>query len=163
MLIDRLSEFCEKQAWGNSARSALHPLGNVVDLGVPKVQGSQPYPPYLAVVITTAATGTASNTVEIVLCEDDATSGDNLTASNRVLTFGPQRVDALTAGTIMMLPLPRQSSLTTVLSRMRYLQMCVIKDATTAGAFSAFMTFEPIPGWVPFADGKIGFVASDRS
>ena len=154
MLIDSKLEFLDDDAIGNTARSAWHPLGDVIDMGKKWIPGIRSKPAWFGIMITTACAGASTINVEVALCEDDGLSSGNIQNKSMVATFGSMAVATYSLGKTFFMPLPLISKIDgSPIERERYLQVCVKKGTTTAGKLSAFFTWEP-EGWVGFEEGK---------
>lgn len=145
MILDSFLEFSEGQDISQVAATYLST--NIIDLEDVRDIG-QGQPMYLNIQIDVAVEGTSS-TIEFRL-RSDAVEAIHATTSTGHWTSGAIAEATLIAGYHLQIPLPMEPP-----AYERYLgvQAIVAVATTTAGTFSAFLTFDP-HGWKSYPDAS---------
>ena len=143
MIMDSLLEFADSQSIAATASTILST--NVVNLQEARDMGNG-QPLYLVIQIDTAVVG-SSSTINFRL-RSDSTAAIHATTSTSHIETGAIAEAVLVAGYQVVIPLPIEGN-----AYEQYIGVqAIIGTATTsAGAYSAFLTLDPI-GWKSYAD-----------
>jgi hypothetical protein len=143
MIMDKLLEFADSQSIAAVASTILST--NVVDLQEARDMGNG-QPLYLVIQIDTAVSGTSS-TIQFRL-RSDSTASIHATTSTGHIDTGAIPEATLVAGYQLVIPLPLEGA---VYERYIGVQAIIGTATTSAGAYSAFLTYDPA-GWKSYAD-----------
>jgi hypothetical protein len=143
MIMDSLLEFADSQSIAATASTILST--NVVNLQEARDMGNG-QPLYLVIQIDTAVVG-SSSTINFRL-RSDSTAAIHATTSTSHIETGAIAEAVLVAGYQVVIPLPIEGN-----AYEQYIGVqAIIGTATTsAGAYSSFLTYDPI-GWKAYPD-----------
>jgi len=137
MIMDSLLEFADGQDISQVAATYLST--NVVDLGSARDIGNG-QPLYLVIQIDTAVVG-SSSTIQFRL-RSDSTASIHATTSTGHYDSGAIAEADLIIGYQLIIPLPPEGS--NAYEQFLGVQAIVGTATTTAGTYSAFLTFDPV-------------------
>tara|TARA_R110000822_G_scaffold82279_4_gene194764 strand:+ start:11249 stop:11689 length:441 start_codon:yes stop_codon:yes gene_type:complete len=143
MIMDSLNEFADGQSIAAVASTIL--ATNQIDMQEAKDIGNG-QPVYLVIQIDTAVVGTSS-TINFRL-RSDSSAAIHATTSTAHIETGAIAEATLVAGYQVVIPLPIEGN---VYERYLGVQAIIGTATTSAGAFSAFLTLDPI-GWKSYPD-----------
>ena len=144
MFMDERNEFSDGQTCANAASTVLST--NVIDSSVARDLGNG-QPVYLVIQIDVAVSG-SSSTVNFRL-RSDSTAATHATTSTAHVETGAIAEAVLVAGHQISLALPAEGN---AYEQFLGLQAIVGTATTSAGTYSAFITFDPPSKWKAYAD-----------
>jgi hypothetical protein len=142
MIVDKLLEIADA-ATSVAAAAGTVLVGSQIDLGAAGVGFGKDA--YLVITVDTQIiTGGSAGTIQFVLASDDSAAIHATTRSVHWISKAYVTDDAalaeLTAGTVIVVPLPADTA--EPYERYLGLQAIIATETTTAGAISAFITFD---------------------
>ena len=137
MIMDSLLEFADSQSIAAAASTILST--NVIDTQDARDIGNG-QPLYLVIQIDTAVVG-SSSTIQFRL-RSDSTASIHATTSTGHTDSGAIAEATLIIGYQLVIPLPPEGS--NAYERYLGVQAIIGTATTTAGAYSAFLTFDPV-------------------
>ncbi len=143
MIMDSLLEFADGQSIAAAASTILST--NVINLQEARDMGNG-QPVYLVIQIDTAVVGTSS-TINFRL-RSDSTAAIHATTSSAHIETGAIPEATLVAGYTVVIPLPIEG---TAYEQYIGVQAIIGTATTSAGAYSAFLTLDPV-GWKSYPD-----------
>ena len=143
MIMDKLVEFADSQSIAASASTILST--NQIDISEARDMGNG-QPVYLVIQIDTAVVG-SSSTINFRL-RSDSTAAIHATTSTSHIETGAIPEATLVAGYTLCIPLPLEGN---AYEQFLGVQAIIGTATTSAGAFSAFLTIDPV-GWKAYPD-----------